>query len=382
MTAPLARADVAVIGGGIVGVCAARALAREGARVVLIEKGAVGGAVSGGSLACVGAHMMAAGETRALAEAARLWRALSDALGDPFEHRAQGQLRFALTEAELAGARACVAAERREGLDVSLLDPMEVREVEPALTGPVLGATWSPADATVNPFLAVRALLSDAVRAGMRPLIGCEATGVAVEGGRVAGVATRDGPVAADAVVIAAGPWTAPLARTAGLSPPIAPRKAQCLVSLRWPPTIRTVVGACEAEGGVAAGYTQIQQAPAGQILFNTVLGEAAPGTSDPDRPAEVDRRFVIDSLRMLARLFPSLRELPVLRSWVRHEATTPDGRFLAGATAVEGLYLAAGDNGTGFVRAPLLGRMLADLILRRSRSLGSDLYDPDRWAG
>lgn len=99
-----ARADVAVIGGGIVGVCTAHALVREGARVVLIEAGTPGGAVTGGSLACVGAHMMGAGETEALIEAAQLWRELSDTLGDPFEHRAQGQLRFAFTESEMAAA--------------------------------------------------------------------------------------------------------------------------------------------------------------------------------------------------------------------------------------------------------------------------------------
>ena len=67
-------------------------------------------------------------------------------------------------------------------------------------------------------------------------------------------------------------PGPAPLAATVGVSLPIVPRKAQCLATTRQPPRIRTVVGACKSDGGVDAGYTQIQQARSGQILFNTVL--------------------------------------------------------------------------------------------------------------
>ena len=108
----------------------------------------------------------------------------------------------------------------------------------------------------------------------------------------------------------------------------------------------RRIVSAVESRGGVASGYTQIQQAGSGQILFNTVVDfiETPPEAKDTVR--EVPSGFVLTSIDTLATLFPSLAEIPLLRSWVRFEAVSPDARFLAGAVGPEGLWVCAGDNG------------------------------------
>jgi sarcosine oxidase subunit beta len=140
------------------------------------------------------------------------------------------------------------------------------------------------------------------------------------------------------------------------------------------------VIGACESAGGVEVGYTQIQQAASGQILFNTVTagGLTEPGAEDEAR--EAPARFVVDSIRMLVHLFPSLAGLDLLRSWARFEAVTPDGRFLVGPAGPDGLVLAAGDNGSGFCRAPLIGRIVTDVLTRGAAV--PVMYRPDRFAG
>lgn len=376
-----ATADVVVVGGGIVGTAVARQLARDGLRTVLLERGAFGGAVSGASLACLGTHMHNLDELGVLVEACHMWKELSDGLGDPFEYHHCGQLRFIMREADVAVAQRWIASERAFGLPPELLEPEAVRKIEPLLTGPIVAASWSPGDATVNPFLAVRALLGDGRRHGLTAFHSVPVLGLLEDGDAVVGVRTARGNVSASHVVLAAGPWSAQLAAGAGIAIPVTPRQAQCLASVRQPPTLRTVIGACESMGGVESGYTQIQQAKSGQILFNTVVAPEATQPNSENRINEVPLRFVRDSIRMLGTLFPSLIDILLLRSWVRFEAVSPDDRFLTGNLVRPGLMIAAGDNGTGFCRAPFMAELISRLVRRLDPGPFAALYDPARFA-
>jgi len=411
-------ADVVIVGGGIVGAATAHTLARAGLKPLVLEKGAFGGAVSGASLACISTHMMDLDELPLLAWTRARWAELDAEIGG-FEYNRCGQLRFIAREADIAVAEGWIAAERAAGLTPELLDPAAVREVEPALTGPILAASWSALDAVVNPFLAVRALLADAQRHGATVRAHTPVTAVRADGGRVTGVTTPAGTVDTPHVVLAAGPWAARLAAPLGVVLPMLPRKAQCLATVRVPPVIRRVVGACESAGGVEAGYTQIQQAREGQVLFNTVLaggtvqspgaspvpgeahsagssrasggdtghdssatGAASSAVTPPAVVPPVDLAFVRDSVETLLWLFPGLADIQVLRSWVRYEAVTPDSRFVAGPAGPDGLWIAAGDNGTGFVRSPAIGRLISDGILGRTPPFDASLYRADRFTG
>lgn len=374
--------DLAVVGGGVVGAAIARAGARAGLSVLLCDKGDLGGAVSAASLACIGTHMIDRDELPLLTYAAQLWARLEDETGCPIEYRRCGQIRFVLDPAELPVARGWIEHERQFGLERALLDAALVREIEPRLTGPILAATWSPDSAVVNPFLAVRALVRDAARHGAEILPHTPVGAIEVKRGRVTAVRLPDREVPAGAVVLAAGPWTAGLARPLGVDLPIVARKAQCLATARQPPgTIRTVVGACEAAAGVQAGYTQIQQAASGQVLFNTVLGGSEMQLGTPDSPAPVDDAFVRDSVAMLLRLFPSLADARLLRSWVGYESVCPDDRFAIGRIGPDGLIVAAGCSGTGFTRAPAIGEIVTDLVTGGASRLDAKLYDPARLA-
>ncbi len=374
------RADAIVVGAGVVGAAVAATLGRSGRRVIILEQGVPGGAVSGASLACIGTHMMDEDELPMLTWCCEAWAELARR-APRFEYSRCGQLRFLKSEGERASAESWIEIERNAGLRPELLAPDAVRAIEPELTGPIVAATWSPDSAVVNPFLAVRTLL-DAARAGAAEIVsGATVTALVTRGDRIAGVETSLGRFEAGIVVLAGGPWTQRLAGTAGVELPIVPRKAQCLASVATRPVIRTVVGACKAEGGVDAGYTQIQQAASGQVLFNTVLEGGVTATGSPDVVPEVDRAFVRDSVETLLFLFPGLAHLDLLRSWVRYEAVTPDDRFLTGAIGPDGLFVAAGDGGTGFVRSVGMGRIIADRIDGRLPPFRDDLYAPDRFA-
>ncbi len=372
-------AEVLVVGAGIVGAAIAAELAGRGHDVLLVEQGVPGGAVSGASLACIGTHMIDSTELPLLRWACDAWRAFADETAN-FEYEACGQLRFILDEGDLEVARDWIAIERASGLDVEFLDPAGIRDVEPLLTGPVIAATWSPGDAVVNPFLAVRAFLDRARDGGARLETRCVVEALVERGGRMTGVIANGEEISADHVVLASGPWTGRLAAGLGLDLAVRPRKAQCLATVRLPPAIRRVVGACEGAGGVDAGYTQIQQARCGQVLFNTVLGAGLAAEGTPDEIGEVDLPFVHDSIGMLLKLFPSLEDVSLLRSWVRYEAVTPDDRFLIGPSGPEGLWIAAGDCGTGFIRAPAIARLICGMLEDEEPVFETAIYAPDRF--
>ncbi len=373
-------AEVIVVGAGIVGSAIGAELALLGHDVMIVEQGVPGAAVSGASLACIGSHMVDMEELPLLAWACEAWRTLDEEIGG-FEYTPCGQLRFILNEEDLATARAWIDVERKAGLNVKLLEPNEVREVEPSLTGPVVAASWSKDDAVVNPFLAVRAFLNRARECGARLETHCRVDSLIEREGKIAGVRCAETHMSAEHVVLASGPWTARLAASLGMYLPIRPRKAQCLATVSIPPSILRVVGACESDGGVEAGYTQIQQSRSGQVLFNTVFADGLVKDGAQDRIPEVDSAFVRDSVETLLFLFPGLRNVQFLRSWVRFEAVTPDDRFLIGPLGPEGLWVAAGDCGTGFTRAPAIARLIGQMLGGDQPAFDTTLYASDRFS-
>ncbi|WP_116134435.1 FAD-binding oxidoreductase [Tropicimonas sp. IMCC34043] len=388
MSALPRTAEVIVVGGGVVGLATALALAEAGLAPVVVEAKSFGGAVTGGSLAGIGAHMHGLPEYDLMRAACGLWRDLATDTGNPFEYRAQGQIGFILDPRDVASGETWVREERALGADCRMLTPAEASEVEPLLTGPIVAATFAPDTATVNPFLAARTLLRRACEKGARAFEHTPITALTVEDDRIRGVQTASGErIAAAHVVLAAGPWTANLAAMANVALPLVPRQAQCLASVRQPPdTLRRVISAVEDAGGVNSGYTQIQQAQSGQILFNTVTAPTATPPEAKDQIREVPPGFVVESIDMLLRLFPALAQIELLRSWVRFEAVSPDHRFLAGPLPVAGLWVCAGDNGSGYCRALMLGRYMAgrigggaslpDALIEQA----GRLYDPARF--
>ena len=207
MTMPRS-ADVVVVGGGIVGAAAVAALAARGASVLLLDK-EIGPAreASGraqGSLRIQGRHRA---EFPLAREALALWAQAAEE-GD-FEFVVGGNLYIRTTEDELPVLQRLVDEAHRSGLTgVELLDADETRAILPAATGPFLGAMWSPVDAACQPAKGTAHYASRAERAGARLAYGVKVIQLLETGGRIAGVHTTAGPIAADAVVLAGGVWT------------------------------------------------------------------------------------------------------------------------------------------------------------------------------
>jgi len=236
-----------IVGGGLMGLSAAFHLRRAdpGAVVTVLERERVGAAASGASAA--GVRVMGrdpAERALALASLAR-WPDLDRELEAPTGYRRGGGLRLALDDAAWGAAPAWVAEQWADGVPVELVDADAARRLAPGIAPACRGGVHCPMDGQADAMATVRAFATAARRLGARVEEGAAARGLAVERGRVAAV-ERDGGrrVAGDAVIVAAGAWTAALLAPLGVRLPIETRPLQMLLTEPAPAGLAPVLGA------------------------------------------------------------------------------------------------------------------------------------------
>jgi glycine/D-amino acid oxidase-like deaminating enzyme len=260
------------------------------------------------------------------------------------------------------------------GVEAEVLTPEQAVELAPgiALEG-LVGATYGPEDGIADPSGLTHGYATLARRAGAEIEFGVGVERVRAAGGRVRGVDTGAGPVDAAAVVNAAGPWAGDLAATARVDLPLEPIPRHVLVTGPFPgaPERRTLV--------IDAATTFYFHREGAGVLMG--MGS---GSERPSFETTADESFVADELLPTAvRIFPPLADASVENSWVGLYEMTPDRHPIIGeAPGVAGFYLANGFSGHGFQHAPVVGKLLAELIVEGAAttvdisSLGLDRFE------
>ena len=375
------RCEVAVVGAGIVGAACARELAVRGVDVCLLDRGAVAGGTTGlgeGNVLC--SDKDAGPELELTRLGLRVYDELDARLGAEARIRRKGALIVHPDADTWAAEPARVGRLQAAGVRAELLDPGAVRAREPQLTGPLHGASFFPADLQCDPRAIARALAREAQAAGARVLPGRDAGAIAIRGGRVTGV---DG-LAAAAVVLAAGPWSAALAGAAGLALPVEPRKGQ-LVRLAAPPGEPRFFRHKVVDGGYLASVASADAA----LQVTTVLetdweGRVLVGSSRERRgfDAGVDPAVGAAILARARRLAPGLAALAPDAQWAGLRPWLPDHRPAIGPSrALPGLWAATGHEGAGVALGPVTGRLLAQAYCGEAPELDLAPFDPDRFA-
>jgi len=212
------KTEVIVIGGGISGTAAAYELARSGVKVTLLEQGSLASMASGWTLAGVRQSGRHPAELPLATAAVARWEHLSEELGADVEYRREGNLRLARSPEEVPMIQTIVAEQRDLGLDLTFLpDNAAVRGIAPAIAESVLAASYCPTDGHANPIATVRAFAMAAARHGAMLRTETAVTAIDAAGGRVRGVHTPSGDIAADFVAVTAGVYTAQLCAPQGL---------------------------------------------------------------------------------------------------------------------------------------------------------------------
>jgi D-hydroxyproline dehydrogenase subunit beta len=366
--------EVAVVGAGIVGAATARELAVRGVDVVLLDAGEVSGGTTGlgeGNVLC--SDKDAGPELELCLRGLELYDELEERLGGEARIRRKGAL-IVHPEAETWAAEpARLERLRAAGVRGELVD--DVTALEPELTGEVCGASCFEADLQCDPRAIARALAREAEEAGAE--VRTHARVVEIAGGVVLAGGER---IAAGAVVIAAGPWSAPLAESAGLRLPLEPRKGQLVRLGGQTPLIRHKVVDGSYLGSVMSGDAGLQVTT---VVETTRDGEVLVGSSRERRGFDttVDDAVSDAMVARAARLFPRLGELPRAAAWAGLRPWLPDHLPAIGPSrAVEGLWLATGHEGAGVALGPVTGRLVAQAYCGEPSPVELGPFDPDRF--
>jgi glycine oxidase len=364
--------DVIVVGAGAIGTSIAYQLAKSGVRVVIVDRGQVGGESTGASAGMlqINPDRMTHPATAALErESARLFPALAAELrertGADIGYRPAGLLHLAFDEAELPGLRAHRAWQLDHGVSVAWLDAATILELEPHVNPAVRAALCYPNEHELMPRLLAQALGRAAVDLGAVLREGAGVDRLLMTGDRVIGVSLGGETIHAAEVVVANGAWAAAWSDALHTPIPIRPVRGQ-MVALMTPGTaLRHVLSS-------TGGY-MLTKAD-GSTYVGTTVEEAG-------YDARPTASGIAGLLALVPRLAPGLADATVVRAWAGLRPATSDGLPLMGRVpGWHGVSIAAGHFRDGILLAPITGELVADLVARRSPRLPLEAFDPGRF--
>ena len=361
---------IVIVGAGLTGICCAYELARAGHAVTVLDSGPAGGATTSN---CGSAVLLQTKENEFLLEMTRasmvLWDALARDCGVPFRRHGSHVVFAGADEEAFAAERAALLGER--GIGVQRLDRKAALESMPGLHPDIRGSFHCAEDGEANSFLSCVAMIAAAVRAGARIRLGEGCEEIVMRAGRVSAARTASDTIACDAVILAAGPWTAALAARHGTTLPVYPERGQQLLTPPMPPTLRgRIISARYLLGKKYGAFASlvVGQEPDGRIKIGSTREprEAEPVLSDAGRDA---------LLHELALCIPALAELPIERHTVGIRSSSKTGRpIVAELPSCPGLIAIDGLGGNGVAFAPLIATVVADVAAGRAGSFADKL--------
>ncbi len=352
------RADAVVVGGGLIGLATAWRLAqRAGLAVTVLERETLG---AGASLAATGMLAPAAEHEPgsdmllplALESLAR-WPGFRDDLqaasGHDIDYRTDGTLVLAIGRDEVERLRFRYELQRRSGVAAAWLAGPEVRRREPCLRPSIAAGVHCPLDHQVDPRRVMGALAAACRAAGVTIVESCAATGLDWTGGRVTGLHTEQGTIAAGTVILASGAWSG----ESGLLPdhlslPVRPLKGQSL-ALRTTRRTGTLSGMVWTE--------QVHMAPKGD--GHLIVGATV---EDCGFQPGVTAGGLYALLEGARRVMPGIEEMAVEAVWSGYRPTSDDDAPIID-TLAPGLVAATGHHRNGYLLAPVTADAVADLV-------------------
>lgn len=360
------RAEVVIVGGGIVGCAAAYYLAQQGADVLLLERRGIGSGASGRSGGGIRQSARATEELPLALESAALFPALSDELGVDLEYTRAGNLRLVEIPDHIRPMQLDIARQQELGLDVSWLSAEEVRQMVPALAPEsVFGASYCATDGHANPFRLVTGFYQATCRAGARVLPGQQVLSIQQTDSGQALVETADRLVRAATVIVAAGPGSLALCLPLGFDLPLATMCYESMITEALPPAFAQMFG-------VANGDLFFRQTRHGGIHF----GGGTINTGEVEQTTHKNLKLAVEHI---TQLLPMLNEVTLLRTWGGLDPSTPDGMPIIDRLN-ENVLLATGFCGHGLAIGPVVGRHLAQWLAGNEKPAALAPFRHDRF--
>jgi glycine oxidase len=378
--------DVVIVGAGLIGASVALKLREKGLQVALLDRQQPGQEASRAA-----AGMLAPGPDDAaslplvpLGKASlRLYpgfvAAIEQASGKSTGFAQRGTLEI-FFGAEGESARDSFVAERNGlGIQTQAVSLRQAREMEPSLGPEAAAAAWIPEEATADPRLLMEAALSAAKARGVALRANCAAIGLLGEGGRCAGVVTREGTIKAEHVVIAAGCFSGELTGEIGRRAPTHPVRGQML-ALRQPapsgtnphdPT-RSNVGRGTVGRVLRSANGYLVPHGDNRVLAGSTLEDA--GFEKIVTPAGI-RKILGAAMEMV----PALAGAEILETWAGLRPATPDRLPILGPTDIAGLIVATGHYRNGILLAPITAKLVSAWVCGESVEEDVAAFSPMR---
>jgi glycine oxidase len=366
------RVDVVIIGGGVIGLTIARALAQRGVRdVCLVERSSLGAEASfaAGGILAPQAEANARDEFFELACRSRelypeFAAALNEESGIDVELDPTGTLYVAFTEGDLEEIEKRYEWQAKAGLAVEKLAPEQARELEPCIAESVRGALRFPDDVQVENRRLLNALVNSIDKLGISLATETNVESLTVERGHVTGVQTSRGVINSPTVIVAAGTWSSTIEHSQ--TPKIEPVRGQMICFDAKPALARHVIYSPRGylvprrDGRLLAGSTSenagfTKQVTAGGI--NHIINNAL-------------------------EISPRVSTLPIVDTWSGLRPRAADGLPVLGpCDEIDGLFYATGHYRNGILLAPVTGELISEAVVTGLVSPLLAAFSPNRFA-
>lgn len=365
------KAQVVVVGAGIMGLSIAYHLARLGVTdVVVVDKGYLCGGASGRNGGGIRAQWSSEANIRLMQESIRLCQDFASEFKINVWLRQGGYLFLARTEERRRALEASSKLQRECGLDTRMLTAREAQKIVPELsTDGIVAATFNPDDGVVFPWPFVWGFAQAAAKLGVdiatfTEVEGIEAKGKRIEAVRVKKESGERATIRTHKIVNAAGAWSPEIAKMLGVELPNKPHRHEICSTEPLKPWLKPLVA--DLENGL--------------YFSQSTRGEIVGGIGQDRVPDGLDQNSSFSFLGLYARALvkacPILGDVKVLRQWSGCYDITPDANpIVGGVDEVEHFYQASGFMGHGFMMAPIMGKMIAENVV-----LGDHSQMFDRW--
>jgi glycine/D-amino acid oxidase-like deaminating enzyme len=376
--------DVVVVGGGVVGTSIACHLAMLGrGRVVLLERGSLGGGTTAQSSCILRTHYSVREDAELAHAAIGIFARFTDYLDDA--EAASGYNRCGLMIVAPEGERAealasTLAVERSLGIDARDLSIAEARERHPLVDfGDIAHVGFEPDAGYADVHLVLSSFVRAARRRGVAIREGVNVTGLLRNGsGRVTGVRTSQGDVHAGTVVCAQNIWSREVAAWTGIELPLTISR-HAVFTLEGPTPYTKDLPVLKDLASPAKLYLR-SYATTQLLVGDGNEGEtlAAPDTEQADVPLD----HVVELGEQVAHRLPAFAEAGLASSWTGVYDVTPDWNPVLGPLpGLEGLVVAYGFSGHGFKLSPIVGRLIAQHVLAQPTDYPLEPYALERFA-